>query len=315
MEGQQIMKLAKQGGSIMQEHIRVIYSKASGLFEQLSREFPYYTIQDIACGEGYMYEPDTENFIKFVKDDDMVNLTAIGSPSYVRSTIALIKSKFRVRNVYIRWIYDQEGSSMSFPLDSDLLPTASMYPFLGKETLTGFYDKFLNSNANILILIGQPGTGKTTFIRGLLTHAQSSAYVLYDPSIINQDAPFASFMRSDDSAFMVLEDADAFLTSRNDGNTIMHKMLNVSDGLISTRGKKFIFSTNLPSLRDVDAALLRPGRCYGVLNFEMLDGAQAQKLADEFSIPFHATKTHYTIAEVFNSDQLEHQFTPFGFIS
>jgi ATP-dependent 26S proteasome regulatory subunit len=49
---------------------------------------------------------------------------------------------------------------------------------------------------------------------------------------------------------------------------MMHRFLNVGDGLVTTKGKKLIFSTNLPSIRDVDSALVRPGRCFDILNFD-----------------------------------------------
>lgn len=43
-------------------------------------------------------------------------------------------------------------------------PFDEMYPWLEDETLTDYYHRFMNSKSNILILIGVPGTGKTTAI-------------------------------------------------------------------------------------------------------------------------------------------------------
>jgi adenylate kinase family enzyme len=40
-------------------------------------------------------------------------------------------------------------------------------------------------------LIGPPGTGKTTFIRGLLAHRSCSAIVTYDAGILEKDGFFA----------------------------------------------------------------------------------------------------------------------------
>ena len=155
--------------------------------------------------------------------------------------------------------YSSDGNSVNVPLNIDRLPVAEMYPFLNGGSLEDYYDRYMDSNANILLLIGPPGTGKTTFIRGLLAHTQSSAVVTYDAAILEKDFLFARFIESDESV-MVLEDSDAFLKPRSDGNTMMHRFLNVGDGLVTTKGKKLIFSTNLPSIRDIDDALVRPGR-------------------------------------------------------
>jgi SpoVK/Ycf46/Vps4 family AAA+-type ATPase len=174
-----------------------------------------------------------------------------------------------------------------------------MYPFLKGETLESYYDRYLDSTANILLLIGPPGTGKTTFIRGLLAHRNSSAIVTYDAQILEKDGFFARFIE-DDANIMVLEDSDAFLKSRSDGNTMMHRFLNVGDGLVTTRGKKMVFSTNLPSIRDVDSALVRPGRCFDVVTFDALGQSDAIKLADKLGVPITEGKDKYSIAEIFN---------------
>jgi SpoVK/Ycf46/Vps4 family AAA+-type ATPase len=149
--------------------------------------------------------------------------------------------------------------------------------------LSDYYDTYLSSDSNVLILLGPPGTGKTSFLRGLLHHAQSDALISYDPDILRDDEIFADFM-SGQERFMILEDADTFLASRTkSGNTVMHKFLNVGDGLLSTKGKKIVFTTNLPSIRDIDDALMRPGRCFDVLRFGKLTPEEAKVVRPDYS--------------------------------
>jgi ATP-dependent 26S proteasome regulatory subunit len=174
-----------------------------------------------------------------------------------------------------------------------------MYPFLEGRKLEDYYTEFLESSASILLLIGPPGTGKTTFIRGLLQHADTSAMVTYDASILAKDYIFAQFIEGDKN-IMVIEDADNFLGARADGNDMMHKFLNVGDGLVTTKGKKLIFSTNLPSIKDVDSALIRPGRCFDILHFGTMTQAQAEKLADKLDIPLEGTKDQWSVADIFH---------------
>jgi SpoVK/Ycf46/Vps4 family AAA+-type ATPase len=223
---------------------------------------------------------------------------------FAEDIVKIVESNFSVVTSYIEWIYGADGNSVNVPLNRDRLPIKEMYPFLGGESLEEYYDRYMNSSANILLLIGPPGTGKTTFIRGLLAHRECSAIVTYDAGILEKDGFFARFIE-DDAEVMVLEDSDAFLKSRSDGNTMMHRFLNVGDGLVTTKGKKMIFSTNLPSIRDIDSALIRPGRCFDIVTFDALDVQQANDLAQKLGVklpvrPRGKETEKYSIAEIFN---------------
>jgi hypothetical protein len=66
-----------------------------------------------------------------------------------------------------------------------------------------------------------------------------------------------------------------------------------------------IFSTNLPSIRDIDSALIRPGRCFDIVTFDTLNVEDANKLADKLNVklpmrPRGKETEAYSIAEVFN---------------
>jgi hypothetical protein len=254
---------------------------------------------------GFMIHKETNNYIKYDVNSNSTTVRAFGDVEFTESIIAKVEGKFSIVTSYIEWVYSSDGGSVNVPLNRDRLPIAEMYPFLKGESLESYYERYMESSANILLLIGPPGTGKTTFIRGLLAHTNSSAIVSYDANILDKDGFFARFIE-DDASVMVLEDSDAFLKSRSDGNTMMHRFLNVGDGLVTTKGKKMVFSTNLPSIRDIDSALIRPGRCFDIIEFKPLSLFDAKKLADKLggaSVPnVEAGKViEYSIAEIFNT--------------
>lgn len=253
---------------------------------------------------GFIVEENTNNFIKFDVNSNSTTVRAFGDAQFAEDMVEIVESNFDVVSSYIEWVYGSDGNSVNVPLNRDRLPTEEMYPFLKGESLGDYYDRYMESSANILLLIGPPGTGKTTFIRGLLAHRNCSAIVTYDAGILEKDHFFAKFIE-DDAEVMVLEDSDAFLKSRSDGNTMMHRFLNVGDGLVTTKGKKMIFSTNLPSIRDIDSALVRPGRCFDIVTFDTLAIPEAQALADKLGVtlpvrPRGKETNNYSIAEVFN---------------
>ena len=176
----------------------------------------------------------------------------------------------------------------------------------------------MSSKASILILIGPPGTGKTTFIRGLLHHTNSNAVVTYNQKVLEDDDFFANFIEDDDKQILVLEDADVMLTPRNNGNPLMMKFLNIADGLASCSNKKIIFTTNLPSTKEIDTALIRPGRCYNILEFGSLSIEQAKLIAAQMNLELdldESVKT-LTLAEIFNHKPFAASLTPkpVGFI-
>jgi len=253
---------------------------------------------------GMIIEEDTENFIKFDVNSNSTTVRAYGDLAYAEDMIEIIESNFSVVTSYIEWVYSGDGNSVNVPLNRERLPVAEMYPFLKGESLESYYERYMDSNANILLLIGPPGTGKTSFIRGLLAHTNNSAIVSYDSNILDKDGFFARFIE-DDASIMVLEDSDAFLKSRSDGNTMMHRFLNVGDGLVTTKGKKMIFSTNLPSIRDIDSALVRPGRCFDIVEFKPLSLFDANKLAEKLGGTVPEKKAgeviEFSIAEIFNT--------------
>lgn len=208
---------------------------------------------------------------------------------------AQVLERFGASPPTVKWMFDQTGKSIELPVSAEQLPLPGFYPQV--ESTEQYWDRYLASNANVLLLIGPPGTGKTTFIRGLLHHANRGAIVSYDPRILEDDGIFADFMASSSRNFMILEDADQFLASRSRANnTVMHKFLNIGDGILSTGQKKLIFSTNLPSVRDVDEALLRPGRCFDVLRFGKLTPEQGRAIN-----PAWQSTQDATLAEILSS--------------
>jgi GTPase SAR1 family protein len=241
-------------------------------------------------------------FFTYATNYENTSLTIVGDKDWVEVQEALIFSKFESIRCTIEWYYTSDGESVTIKVANDMLPCSEMYPWM-KTPLETYYQNFMNSNASILLLLGPPGTGKTSWIKGLLYETKNNGIVTYDPEILKRDYVFANFI-SGEANVMVIEDADVFLKSREGhGNDLMHKFLNIGSGLISSAKKKIIFSTNLANIRDVDEALVRPGRCYDILEFRNLKVHEAEALARAKGLDFDPSVCNndtVSVAEVFN---------------
>lgn len=162
-----------------------------------------------------------------------------------------------------------------------------LYPNITEQfqsTVSDFIRAFKQSSESVLILTGIKGTGKTELIRHISKEFDSNVSLTFNKQVMTENIFYYNFFSDKESDLLVIEDADNLLEKRSDGNPIMDLFLNLSDGLISNKNKKFIFTTNLPSTSYIDDALLRKGRCFAVIDFQYYTKNQLENVLNHYSI-------------------------------
>jgi hypothetical protein len=261
-----------------------------------------------------------------VRENTHGTLTVVGviDDEWEKKYLEMMNSCFTLATQVMVNVYRVSArgiTSKALPLTEDSVPTfkAEHYPYLDQSP-EDLMAAFMGSTSNVLFIIGPPGTGKTSYIKGLTMAAArqgvenvslyQDAAVLEHPGVSTK---LAEDMQDDEVGLLIMEDADAFVRTRTEGNVLMSTLLNGADGLVSTRAK-IIISTNLESTSKVDSALLRPGRCYGILKFRPLEGEEVTRVRTHMGLP-PVDLTTATLAEATSTSMdLNHRVKGFGYM-
>lgn len=256
-----------------------------------------------------VYSKQYKFHIQFIKIDNVLQVKILAENDVYENIINAILRKFNIeqKGLKAQWLVRSAAgiSTRSVDIDINNEIHSEMYPFLQERntTLDDYYDAFKNSSPKILLLMGERGTGKTSFIRGLLKRHRWDAMISYDEKVLTDDSTLIKFLESSSDCF-VIEDSDNLIYKREQGNNFVHKFLNLGDGLITKSGKKLILSTNITSTDEIDSALIRPGRCFDVLQFNKLTPDQARNLIETKGLNVPLPDRDVTIAELFNQQPI-----------
>lgn len=137
-----------------------------------------------------------------------------------------------------------------------------------------------------------------------------SALISADAAI-SSDAQFVSklgnmLLNKDDGAtkydLMVVEDGDALMKPRTEGNLGLNSLLTSTSGLGNEGKFKLVITTNAEDTSDIDAALLRPGRCFDIMEFGRLTAAEGNAARTSLGRPPVSTTGELPLAAWLNSD-------------
>lgn len=166
-------------------------------------------------------------------------------------------------------------------------------------------NKLTKDNSGMILLYGDPGTGKTFYLRHLIKVMSVHKNIIFIPSfLVDQLAnpELISFMeRQKDSVFVI----EYQLPSRDESVNVqaISNLINMASGLLNDITRTQVVMTFNMDRKMLDKDLLRPGRLVYEHKFDKLSIDDANRLAKHIGKEVVYTKP-MTIAEIYMGDSI-----------
>lgn len=164
--------------------------------------------------------------------------------------------------------------------------------------------KFITGETtNLLLLHGDPGTGKSNYIKNMISHSKKKV-IYVPPSMLSvlSTPQFIQYMMDNKNSILLIEDAEEVLSI--DRNTATNNLLGLTDGFLKDALKLKIICTFNCDVGKIDPALLRKGRLYFEYKFTKLASEEATNLAKFMNLDVQEFNQPMSLAEIFNKEEV-----------
>jgi hypothetical protein len=160
-----------------------------------------------------------------------------------------------------------------------------------------------NAKSGLMLFHGNPGTGKTSFIKSLIRQNEGTKFIYMPNQMFSQlEAPsFINFFANHQDSIIVIEDAEALLTERKEGNTSISTLLNLTDGMLGEALRIKVVCTFNCDINQIDSALKRKGRLKFSYDFKELSLDKTNALLIKTGHK-HISKEPMVLTDIINFD-------------
>ncbi len=200
------------------------------------------------------------------------------------------------------------------PVTEDDLKVHYGDDFIGWEQ--GWLERMRQRQSGLTILHGPPGCGKTSYLRGLMLRMikECAFYYIHASAFALLTSPgFVSFWMDqpgNKQRVAIMEDSENLLLPRVSGvDSDVSNLLNMGDGFLGEHLKLQVIATTNSPIRQLDSALLRPGRLIGSREFKRLSLEEAGRVAVNKGLVLPDQKD-FSLAEIYCSPTGGNEFNP-----
>lgn len=178
-----------------------------------------------------------------------------------------------------------------------------------KEVYKKIINKLKNNDKGLYMFHGEPGTGKSSFIKYLTTVIKKE-FIFIPTSFIERfisDPDIFAILLRRKKCVLILEDAEKILISRDkQENQFISTLLNLSDGILSDILEASVILTYNCDDTKIDKALKRKGRTMIDYRFDKLSVEESLNLAKHLKIPdekMKDIKEPMSLSEIYNIEE------------
>jgi hypothetical protein len=167
--------------------------------------------------------------------------------------------------------------------------------------------KRLNSDNDkgIILLHGDPGTGKTSYIKHLTTLVKDKDILFIPPSMAEMlsEPTIIPFLMDHKNSILIIEDAERVISDRegNGSPAGVSNILNLTDGILGDCLNIQVIATFNMKREKIDQALLRKGRLIAEHKFEKLSIDDTNKLLKHLE-KNQIVEEGMVLADIYNID-------------
>lgn len=222
-----------------------------------------------------------------------------------------IVDEFRIIGTVLRKFHMIQNSNGYFELtDFDIKPYNIDVSTHYNDDFQGIHNLIVNSlsskNKNGLVLLhGKYGTGKTYYLRHLISNVQRR-FIYFPLNMIDSlsSPDFIPFISKLPDSVLILEDCESILVPRENGfsnASALSNLLNLGDGLLSDALSINVICTFNAGVKKIDDAILRKGRLLARYEFKELETPKAISLAQKIGKTASIDQP-MTVSDIYNID-------------
>jgi len=295
-------------GRIIQQYINILHTDIPNFINVIVEQYGIHHVIVSHHSENYgdySYIVHDDFAILLSKRSLSYSITIVAEPDCMQNLVEIAYDYRMESNNSIRfytYYIDAEGklqNSDKTIYSSDYATTIQDDIHQGID-VNNMVEKYLDVNDCLLLLAGKPGTGKSTIvkqvIKALSLNKDRNINIAYvkDERALKDPELWVRLMGDFDA--IIFDDLDNNLKERTgfqtasglkheiSENSFVNQLLSFSEGVVET-DTKIIITTN-QKLENIDEAIVRPGRCFDVLDVPFMNKAYTRDLwVNKYNLP------------------------------